>query len=519
MPEDSNDPTPTNDQDPPKSLEEPLVALAAEDSPELQAHGIGNQRATSIGPSSAAERPRRAAAENPPNAHEIARALPNNTDAEKGVLSAMLQSPRDNIGDAVEKLSPEAFYVPAHATLFELILKLFDSGQPIDAITLQEALLRENLMEKVGGPAAVLEIMDFIPDASHFDFYVELVLEKALLRRIISTCTDSIKAAYTHEMEPEQILAQVEQDIMDIGNDRESAEAMGDMSSHVMSAIETIEEIYGNKGKKQGIQTGFTDIDEHINGLMPGQMIIIAARPSMGKTSLAMNIAEHVAVTEELPVAIFSLEMTTQDLVQRLLCSRAKVPGQRVRAGLLKTQDFPNLMKAADELAKAKMFIDDTASISIMEMRAKARRLHQKEHIKLVIIDYLQLMRSTTRRAQDNRQLEISEISAGLKALAKELKLPVIVLAQVNRNPEDRKGGRPRLSDLRESGSLEQDADVVGLLMRPERYADEDDDTDDHKGEATFIIAKQRSGPIGDIPLTFLSDQVRFRDHANDPDH
>ena len=519
MPEDSTDSTPTPNQDPPESLEEPLVALASEDSPDLQGHGIGNQRPTPTSSSRDTQRPRRGVAESPPNAQEISRPLPNNTDAEKGVLSAMLQSPRENIGDAVEKLTPEAFYVPAHATLFELILKLYDSGQPIDAITLQEALMRENLMEKVGGPAAVLEIMDFIPDASHFDFYVDIVLEKRLLRRIISTCTDSIKAAYTHEMEPEEILNQVERDILDIGNDRNADEAQGTMHSHVMSAIETIEEIYENKGKIQGIPTGFKDIDKQLNGMMPGQMIIIAARPSMGKTSLAMNIAEHVAVSEDLPVAIFSLEMTTQDLVQRLLCSRAGVNGQDIRAGMLSSHDFPKLMKAADELAKSKMFIDETPSISIMEMRAKARRLKQKEDIKLVIIDYLQLMRSTTRRAQDNRQLEISEISSGLKALAKELHLPVIVLAQVNRNPEERKGGRPRLSDLRESGSLEQDADVVGLLMRPERYADEDEDPDDHKGEATFIIAKQRSGPIGDIPLTFLSDQVRFRDHANDPEH
>ena len=515
MPEDSNDPPPEPNQDPPNSTKEPLVALTAEDSPELQ--GMGGQRPT--GASRDPQRTSRVVADNPPNAQEISRALPNNTDAEKGVLSAMLQSPRDNIGEAVEKLSPDAFYVPAHATLFELVLKLYDSGQPIDAITLQESLMRENLMEKVGGPAAVLEIMDFIPDASHFDFYVELVLEKQLLRRIISTCTDSIKAAYSHEREPEEILSQVEQDILDIAKDRDSGEGQGNMRSHVMSAIETIEDMYENKGKTQGIPTGFSDIDTQINGMTPGQMIIIAARPSMGKTSLAMNIAEHVAVDQQLPVAVFSLEMTTQDLVQRLLCSRAKVNGQKIRSGMPDKQDFPRLMNAADELAKAKMFIDETPSISIMEMRAKARRLKQKEDIQLVIIDYLQLMRSTTRRAQDNRQLEISEISSGLKALAKELHVPVIVLAQVNRNPEDRKGGRPRLSDLRESGSLEQDADVVGLLMRPERYADEDEDPDEHKGEATFIIAKQRSGPIGDVPLVFLSDQVRFVDAAKEHEH
>jgi replicative DNA helicase len=519
MPEDSTDPVPSPPQDPPKSLEEPLVALAAEDSPDLQGHALGNQRPMTQDTSRDQQRSHSPVTESLPNAKEISRALPNNTDAEKGVLSAMLQSPTEIVDKALAKLSPDAFYVPAHATLFELILKLYDAGQPIDAITLQEALLRENLMEKVGGPAAVLEIMDFIPDASHFDFYVDLVLEKRLLRDIITTCTSCIKSAYSQEREPEEILSQVEQNILDIANDRETAEGQGNMLSHVMTAIETIQDMYEGKGKIQGIPTGFRDIDKQINGMLPGQMIIIAARPSMGKTSLAMNIAENVAVDQELPVAIFSLEMTTQDLVQRLLCSRARVNGQKIRSGMPDKKDFPKLMQAADELSKSKMFIDETPSISIMEMRAKARRLKQKEKIKLVIVDYLQLMRSNTRRAQDNRQLEISEISAGLKALAKELSVPVIVLAQVNRNPEERKDGRPRLSDLRESGSLEQDADVVGLLMRPERYAEEEDDREDLEGEATFIVAKQRSGPIGDIPLTFISDQVRFADRAFEEEH
>ncbi|MFP6872063.1 MAG: replicative DNA helicase [Verrucomicrobiales bacterium] len=519
MPENPPDPLPVPHQDLPETVEEPLVALSAEDSPQLHSHGVSSQRTGAQSVSLDKQRPHNPVAESPPNAQDIARALPNNTDAEKGVLSAMLQSPTEIVGEAVEKLSPDAFYVPAHGTLFELILKLYDAGQPIDAITLQEALLRENLMEKVGGPAAVLEIMDFIPDASHFDFYVDLVLEKRLLRGIITTCTACIKSAYAHEGAPGEILSQVEQDILDIGNDKENAEEQGNMLTHVMSAIETIQDMYENEGKVQGIPTGFRDIDAQINGMLPGQMIIIAARPSMGKTSLAMNIAENVAVDQKLPVAVFTLEMTTQELVQRLLCSRARVSGQKIRSGMPDRKDFPRLMEAADELSKSKMFIDETPSISILELRAKARRLKQKENISLVIVDYLQLMRSNTRRAQENRQIEISEISAGLKALAKELHVPVIVLSQVNRNPEDRKGGRPRLSDLRESGSLEQDADVVGLLMRPERYADEEDDRDDLEGEATFIIAKQRSGPIGDIPLTFISDQVRFANRSFEQEH
>ena len=450
---------------------------------------------------------------------DIARALPNNTDAEKGVLSAMLQSPDEIATDAVQVLAPNAFYVPSHKILYELIIKLTDEGKPIDAITLQEALIRENLLDKVGGPSAVIDLIDFVPDASHFEYYVDIVKEKHLLREIISTCTTCINSAYTHEGDASQILDLVEQNILDIGDkDQDKAESLT-MKDHVLSAIENIESMYENKGQIQGLATGFRDVDNLLNGLQPGQMIVIAARPSMGKTSLAMNIAEHVCVDQEKAVAVFSLEMTTQDLVQRLLCSRARVNSQKIRSGIPDSSDFPKLMKAASELSKSKMLIDETPSISIIEMRAKARRMKQRDNIELLVVDYLQLMQSTTRRAKDNRQIEISEISSGLKALAKELHIPVIVLAQVNRNPEERKGGRPRISDLRESGSIEQDADVVGLLMRPERYADDDDEKDDLEGEATFIVAKQRNGPIGDVRLTFIDSQIRFADRAREQEH
>ncbi len=511
MPEDPRDTEPTDPAPfaPAEGPQEPLVALASSGMPDLHSGEYPAERAGGSRPFQPSQH-----GAGQPTPQEISRALPNSADAEKGVLSAMLQAPDEHVGEAVQKLLPEAFYVPAHRTLYELILKLGDAGQPIDAITLQEALLREKLMDKVGGPAAVLELTDFVPDASHFDFYVELVNEKHVLRDIITTCTGCIKSAYDHEGDASQILDEVEQHILDIGDRNQDDSGQGTMKDHVMKAVEAIEDMYENRGQVQGIATGFRDIDRQINGMQEGQMIIIAARPSMGKTSLAMNIAENVAVDQGLPVAIFSLEMTTQDLVQRLLCSRARVNSQKIRAGMPEKRDFPKLMQAADELARAKMFIDETAGISIMEMRAKARRLKQKEDIQLVVVDYLQLMKSNTKRAQDNRQIEISEISAGLKALAKELHLPVIVLAQVNRNPEDRKGGRPRISDLRESGSIEQDADVVGLLMRPERYADEEDEREELEGEATFIIAKQRNGPIGDVPLTFIGSQVRFADRS-----
>jgi replicative DNA helicase len=254
------------------------------------------------------------------------------------------------------------------------------------------------------------------------------------------------------------------------------------------------------------------------SGLHPAEMVVIAARPSMGKTALAMNIAEHVSLDIGKPVAVFSLEMSSQQLVQRLLCSRAKVNLQRVRDGFLSERDFPSLTNAAAKLAGAKLYIDDTPGLSVIELRARARRMKSQFDIQLIIIDYLQLLRSTSRRAQDNRQLEISEISGGVKALAKELNVPIVVVAQLNRQPDVRGGGRPRLSDLRESGSIEQDADLVGLLVRPELYQTDDEAKEEKAGEAELIIAKQRNGPTGDVALTFLKEYTRFenrhREHA-----
>jgi replicative DNA helicase len=265
-----------------------------------------------------------------------------------------------------------------------------------------------------------------------------------------------------------------------------------------------------------GLPTGFVELDRMTSGLHPAEMIVIAARPSMGKTALAMNIAEHVAVTAKKPVAVFSLEMSSQQLVQRLLCSRAKVDLQRLRSGFLSERDFPSLTAAAAQLGDAQLFIDDTAGISIGEMWAKARRLKSQHDIQLIVVDYLQLLRSASRRAQDNRQLEISEISGGIKNLAKELNIPILVLSQLNRQPDARarEGGRPRLSDLRESGSIEQDADVVGLLVRPEYYKTDEDAKEECAGEAELIVAKQRNGPTGEVKLTFLKQYTRFENRS-----
>ena len=446
-------------------------------------------------------------------AQDVHRTPPHSVEAEQGVLGSMLISPRETIAECVEKINEEYFYVPAHRTIYDVLVDLWNTGQAVDLITFTQVLRDRNLLDSVGGAALVTNLFTFVPTAANVQYYLEIVRDKYILRQIISAATESVRRAYEEQDEVDSLLDEVEQKIFEVGEDRFKGHMLS-MKDHAMQAIETIERLYERKGSITGISTGFVEFDRMTSGLHPSEMVVIAARPSMGKTALAMNIAEYVAINEHLPVGVFSLEMSSQQLVQRLLCSRARVNLQRVRDGFLGERDFPSLTAAASKLAEAKMFIDDSASLSILELRAKARRLKAQQDVQLLIIDYLQLLRSTSRRAQDNRQLEISEISAGLKALAKELKIPVIVVAQLNRQPEQRTGGKPRLSDLRESGSIEQDADLVGLLVRPEMYEEDEETRVEKAGEAELIIAKQRNGPVGEIPLTFLKEYTRFETRA-----
>src|SRR5881396_2968700 len=447
------------------------------------------------------------------SAQDIHRTPPHSVEAEQGVLGSMLISPRETIAECVEKINEEYFYVPAHRTIYDILVELWNAGQAIDLITFTQLLRDRNLLDSVGGAALVTNLFTFVPTAANVQYYLEIVRDKYILRQIISAATESVRRAYEEQDEVDSLLDEVEQKIFDVGEDRFKGQMLS-MKDHAMQAIETIEKLYERKGSITGISTGFVEFDRMTSGLHPSEMIVIAARPSMGKTALAMNIAEYVAINEKLPVGVFSLEMSSQQLVQRLLCSRARVNLQRVRDGFLGERDFPSLTAAASKLAEAKIFIDDSASLSILELRAKARRLKAQQDIQLVLIDYLQLVRSPSKRAKENRQLEISEISAGLKALAKELNIPVIVVAQLNRQPEQRTGGKPRLSDLRESGSIEQDADLVGLLVRPELYEEDEEARVEKAGEAELIIAKQRNGPVGEIPLTFLKEYTRFETRA-----
>ena len=452
------------------------------------------------------------------SAQDIHRTPPHSVEAEQGVLGSMLISPRETIAECVEKINEEYFYVPAHRTIYNVLVDLWNTGQAIDLITFTQVLRDRHLLDSVGGAAFVTSLFTFVPTAANVGYYLEIVRDKYILREIISAATESVRRAYEEQDEVNNLLDEVEQRIFAVGEDRFKGEMLS-MKEQVMSTLESIEKLFENKGAITGVSTGFRDLDKLTSGLHSSEMIVIAARPSMGKTALAMNIAEHAAIEVKLPVAIFSLEMSAQQLVQRMLCSRARVNLAKTRDGFLGEADFPKLTHAASKLAEAKIFIDDSAGLTILELRAKARRLKAQQNIELIIVDYLQLLRSTSRRAQDNRQLEISEISAGLKGLAKELKIPIIVVAQLNRNPEIRTGsgkGVPRLADLRESGSIEQDADLVGLLVREEYYADSDEERTELEGKAELIIAKQRNGPIGQVKLTFLKDFTRFEDRAEE---
>jgi replicative DNA helicase len=446
---------------------------------------------------------------------KIDRIPPHSIEAEQGVLGCVLLSPNECLGECVEKLKGviEIFYDLRHQALFESLLAMYDKRQPIDLITLQQNLKDKNQLEGVGGLAYIASLPDAVPSAANLSYYIDIIREKHILRQMIQTCTEVVGRAYEHEGEVEALLDEVEKNILHIGQERVAA-GSAKIKDLVSSAITKIEEYHQNQGMLTGISTGFPDMDKMTTGLHGGEMIIVAARPSMGKTSFAMNIAESVAIDQKLPVGVFSLEMTAESLVLRMLCSRSRVNLRNIREGFLAERDFPKLTGAAGKLAGAPLFIDDTSGLSILQLRAKARRMHQQHGIKLFVIDYLQLLHSTARRAE-NRQQEIADISNGVKALAKELNVPIIILAQLNRDLEKRgPGERPRLSDLRESGSIEQDADLVALLFKDQGKDDEELSAELETVPVKLFIAKQRNGPTGDVDLTFLKPYTRFESAA-----
>ena len=440
---------------------------------------------------------------------------PHSPEAEQGVLGCVLLSPNESMGECIGKFKrgAEVFYDLRHQTIFNMLVEMFDSRLAIDLITLQQELKNKQLLEEVGGIAYLSALPDAVPSAANLSYYLDIVQEKYLLRKMIQTCTEVVGRVYDYEGEVDALMDEVERDILHISESRVQPQTIT-IKELVKKAINTIEDFHQRQGVLTGVGTGFADLDKMTSGLHPGEMVVIAARPSMGKTSLAMNIAEHVAIEQRLPVGVFSLEMTAESLVLRMLCSRSRVNLRNVREGFLAERDFPKLTGAAGKLANAPLFIDDSSALSILQLRAKARRMAQQYDIKLFVIDYLQLLHSTARRAE-NRQQEIADISSGIKALAKELEVPVIVLSQLNRELEREKNRKPRLSDLRESGAIEQDADLVGLLYAPS--SDDEDGASPAEQDAlplNLLIAKQRNGPTGDVNLTFLKSYTRFESAA-----
>ncbi|SUZ58426.1 uncharacterized protein METZ01_LOCUS11280 [marine metagenome] len=434
------------------------------------------------------------------------RSLPHNLEAEKAVLGAVLID-NEQFNRAAELIDSPDFYRHAHQQIFDKMVSLTDRDEVIDLVTLKEELNRAGNLNEVGGPAYIAALVDGVPKSTNVEYYAKIVKEKATLRSLIGSANKILTTAYQAEVEPEVQLDQAESEIFQIADGR-LTEGFQSLRDLVPGGLDTLEKLQNQQGFLTGVPSGFTDLDNKTSGFQPSDLVIIAARPSMGKTSLALNIAQHVATKTEKTVGVFSLEMSKQALFLRMLTSEARVDARQFRGGFLGSEEYKKLSEALGVLGEARVFIDDSTSLSVLEMRAKARRLKSEHGLHLLIIDYLQLMQGRGRF--ENRNLELASISRSLKGLAKELGVPVIALSQLSRAPESRSEHRPQLSDLRESGALEQDADVVLFIYREDVY--------DHKPEnentAEVIIGKQRNGPVGTVRLAFLKEITRFENQT-----
>lgn len=438
--------------------------------------------------------------------HEEIRIPPQNSEAEKSVLGAMLIDD-EAIGSAIEVLDESWFYEDAHRKIYRAIVDLYSERKNVDLITISDKLRGANLLDNVGGVTYLSSIIDFVPTSANVEHYAQIVREKGILRKLIKNATTVITSAYEGDGNVQEIVDNAERLIFEVADLKQKSRSFH-IKDLVREGIETIDHLYQRKEHITGVPTGFTEIDKMTSGLQKSDLIIIAARPSMGKTAFAITIGENVGIEHNSGVAIFSLEMSKEQLVQRMICSQARVDAHKVRTGFLSPADWPKLTSAAGKLSKSNIFIDDTPAITSLELRAKARRLKANHDIKLIILDYIQLMRGINKT--ESRQQEISEISRSLKALAREIGVPIIALSQLSRAVESRQDHRPQLSDLRESGAIEQDADVVFLLMREEYY----NQTDENRGIAEVILAKQRNGPVGTVKLAFKKEFIRFENLA-----
>jgi len=450
--------------------------------------------------------------------YSLERGLPVSLEAERSILGAILL---DNslYDQAAEHLTADDFSLDAHRRVYSRMRDLQETGRPVDMITLIEELDRRKEVESIGGVAYLSSLIDGVPERPSIEHYVRIVRNKALLRGLINVAQTAIAEAIEHSDEAEEVLGRAEQGIFQLSENRIGQTFM-DIPDIVRNSFGSLDELYKRAQEVTGLATRYKELDRLTSGLQPSDLVIIAARPSMGKTAFAMNIAENAAVIDDKVIGVFSLEMSKEALLMRMLASRARVDSQKIRKGFLGKDEMKKLTKAMEELMHTRLYVDDTPGISVSEMRAKARRLKQTEggKLDLIIVDYLQLMSAVPLGGKrfENRTQEVSAISRGLKALAKELKAPVLALSQLSRAPESRGGDhRPQLSDLRESGSIEQDADVVAFIFREELYKKDDPDLE---GKAKIIIAKQRNGPTGDIELAFLKQFTRFDDYGGEPD-
>jgi replicative DNA helicase len=435
----------------------------------------------------------------------LEKTLPNNLEAERSVLGAVLLDDKALL-NVFEILKSQDFYLDNHRRVFEKMLLLMNSSRPIDLVTLKEELQRASELESVGGAAYLASLTDGLPRALNIEFYAQIIKEKSTLRRLIQVSNETMARSYKDEEPAQEVLQAMEKAIFDIAGQHFHS-GFFSIAPVVSDVFKQIEELSNQKTAVTGLETGFVDLDRMTAGFHPSDLIIVAARPGLGKTSLCLNIAEHAAIKNKKSVGIFSLEMSKEQLVKRLLCSESRIDAHRINTGFLNKDDWNRLSRASGDLSETKIFIDDTASVTVPELRSKSRRLSLEHGLDLIIVDYLQLMSGTTQR-YENRTQEISQISRGLKGIAKELSVPVIAVSQLSRAVESRTGEhrKPQLSDLRESGSIEQDADLVLFIYREDMI----NPTEENTGLAELIIGKQRNGPTGNIQLAFLKQFTRF---------
>src|SRR5258705_1476082 len=432
------------------------------------------------------------------------RTLPHNLEAERSVLGAILVH-NDAFNTAAQVTDSGDFYRDAHGRCFDRMTTLSERKEAIDFVTLKEELSRGGDLDNVGGPAYIASLVDGVPRGTNIEYYARIVKEKATLRSLIFAANKILTNAYEADQEPELILDEAESSIFAVADDRLKA-GFVPMRDLVKESFPKIEQLFEHKRLVTGVPTGFVDLDEMTRGFQPGDLVIIAARPSMGKTSLVLNIAQHVGVQGDHTVGFFSLEMSKEPLFIPLLTAEAQIDSHRLMSGAIGQKDYGRISHALETLSAMRLFIDDTANVGVLEMRAKSRRLEAEHGLNLLVVDYIQLM--SARGRYENRTLELASISRSLKGLAKELNIPIVVLSQLSRAPEARSDHRPQLSDLRESGALEQDADVVILIYRDDAY--NRDPNSPEAGTAELILAKQRNGPTGVVRLAFLREQTRF---------